>query len=69
MQRIDIDTTFVFFIADKLNLFVNKIDNTKMCDCLQLNTNTDSIDNYEEKQFSEEEYNELIKTIYGSIRD
>lgn len=44
------------YIAEASNLFIRKSDSYIMGDALLL-CNTDSIDNYEEKEFSKEELN------------
>lgn len=50
--------------TDEMKMFIRKSDNYIMGDCIILNED-DSIDNYEEKQFSEDELKEIFPEKYN----
>lgn len=69
MKVIELEDNSVLYIADALSLFIKKCNNTIIGEQLILANTIDNINDYEEKQFSEEEYNEIIDAIYNSIRE
>lgn len=69
MNKVITDDNTIMYTARKNCLFVNKVNNYIMGESIEIYCNTDSIDNYEEKEYSQDEYEKIVKTIYKDVLD